>query len=80
MAESVKHLTLDLGSSHDLMVCEFQPHIGLCADSVDGAYLGFSVSSLSAPPPTRAHTLSLSLSLKNKLKKRNYTDCNIEIK
>ena len=38
IAESVKHLTLDFGSAHDLMVCEFEPHIGLCADNVEPAW------------------------------------------
>ena len=32
MAQSVKHLTLDFGSGHDLMVCEFEPRIGLRAE------------------------------------------------
>ena len=48
----------DLGSGHDLMVYEFKPHIGLCADSVEPAWgsqflsLSYS-SSLSAPSPSQ---------------------------
>ena len=43
----------DFGSGHDLMVHEFEPHIGLCADSSKpGACFGFYVSlSLFDPPP-----------------------------
>ena len=33
MAESVRHFTFNLGSSHDLTVCEFQPCV--CADIVE---------------------------------------------
>ena len=53
----------DLGSGHDLAVCEFQPRIGLCADSSEpGARFGFCVSLSLCPSPT--HALSLSLSQK----------------
>ena len=31
VAQSVKHLTLDFGSGHDLLVHEFEPHVLLCA-------------------------------------------------
>ena len=57
----------NFSSGHDLAVCEFEPCVGLCADgSEPGACFGFCVSlSLSAYPP--AHTLGLSLSLKNKI-------------
>ena len=52
----------DFISSHDLMVCEFKPCVGLCADSSEpGAYLGFCVFLSLCPSPT--HTLSVSLSL-----------------
>ena len=57
MAQSVKYLTLDLRSGHDLKVCEFKPHIGLCADGMEPA--SDSSSLLSALD----HVLSLSLSL-----------------
>ena len=65
MAQWVKHPTLELGSGHDLMVHGFQPHIGLCDDSMEPAWDSLSPS-LSAPPLL---TLSLSLSKINKLKK-----------
>ena len=53
MAQSVKHLTLDSSSGHDLVVLEFKPHNGLCTgrQSLLGV-LGLPVS--------------LPLSLKNK--------------
>ena len=43
----------DFGSGHDLAVPEFEPCIGLCADSSEpGTSFGFCVSlSLSAPLP-----------------------------
>ena len=35
----------DFGQGHDLMVCGFEPRVGLCADSLDpGACFGFCVS------------------------------------
>ena len=37
MAQSVKHLTLDLSSGPDLTVCEFEAHIGLRAVSAEAA-------------------------------------------
>ena len=33
--QSVKRLTLDFSLGHDRTVCEFEPHIGLCADSAE---------------------------------------------
>ena len=45
MAQSVKRLTLDFGSGHDLTVCEFKPQVKLCADSVESAHsLSLSLS------------------------------------
>ena len=43
MAQSVKYLTLDFSSDHDLMVCEIQP---LCVDSTEpaGDFLSFPFS------------------------------------
>ena len=46
VAQLVKRLTLDLGSGHDLTVRDFEPHIGLCTDSVEPAW-----ESLSLPFP-----------------------------
>lgn len=58
VTQSVKCLTLDFGSGHDLTADEIEPHIGLCADSVEPAW------DLSLyPSSTHVHSLSLSLSL-----------------
>ena len=64
MAQSVKRLTLDFSSGHDLVVHEFQPPIRLRVDSVKSAWDFLSLS-LSLPLPCTL-SLSLSLSLKNK--------------
>ena len=64
VAASVKHPTLDFGSGQDLMAREFEPRVGLCADSSEPGAASDSVSpSLSAPPLL---TLCVCLSLKNK--------------
>ena len=53
----------NFGSGHDLKVREFEPHVGLCADSSEPrARFGFCISFSFCSPP--AHTLSLSLSQK----------------
>ena len=62
MAQSVKRLTHDFGSGHDLTVLEFEPHIGLCADSIEPALDSLSPS-LSLPLPC---SCTHSLCLKNK--------------
>ena len=56
-------------TGHDLTVCEFETHMGLCADSPEpGACFKFYVSFSLCPSP--AHALFLSLSLKKeKIKK-----------
>ena len=64
MAQSVKRLALDFGSGHDLMVCEFEPHVELCTDSVEPAWNSLSPSV--CPYPTCTCTLSLSQKLQNK--------------
>ena len=65
MAPSVKRPTLDFRSGHDLMVHEFEPHVGLCADTLERAW-----DSLSLCPSSACFLSSLSLCLKiNKLKK-----------
>ena len=38
MAQPVKSLTPGFGSGHDLMVREFNPHAGLCADGAEPAW------------------------------------------
>ena len=66
MAQLVKRPTSAQGmisqfSGHDLTVCEFEPGVGLCADSSEpGTCFGFSVSLSLCPSAT--HALSLSLS------------------
>ena len=69
MAQSVKRLTLDFGSGHDLVVHEFKPRIRLLALTAQ-SLLGILFPSLSAPLPLSAppmHTHSLNM---NKLKKK----------
>ena len=64
MVQLLKRLTLDFGSGHYLMVLEFEPRFGVCADSVDPAWGSWSPS---LSPPTLLmiiFSLSLSLSLK----------------
>ena len=56
MAKWVKHSTLDLGSGHDLIGREFEPHIRLLADSAEILWDSLSPS-LSVRPP---HSLCLS--------------------
>ena len=56
MAQSVKPVTLGLGSGHDIVVHEIEPRVRLCAGSKELAWDSFS--SLSAPP-----LLELSLSV-----------------
>ena len=44
MAQSVKRLTLDFDSCHDLTVGEFEPRVRLCADSAEPAWDSLSPS------------------------------------
>ena len=66
VTQSGKHLTLDFSSGHDLTVCQIEPGVRLCADSMDPAWDSLSPSlslSLSVLPPlTLALSLPLSLS------------------
>ena len=66
VAQSVKHPTLDLGSGHDLMAPEIEPHIRLCADSKN--LPGILCLLLSLPLPCLC-AVSLFLKNKQKLKK-----------
>ena len=51
----------DFGSGHDLTARDFEPRVGLCADSSEPGAASESVfPSLSAPPPAYALCLSLS--------------------
>ena len=54
VAQLVEHSTLNFGSSHDLTVHEFEPHIQLCTESLEPTWNSLS---LSLPLP---HSLSLS--------------------
>ena len=56
--QSVKRLTLDFGSGHDLTVHGFEPLIGLCAGSAEPAWDSLCLP-LSWPLP-RSHAVSLS--------------------
>ena len=49
MAQSGKCLTVDFGSSHDLTVHEFEPHIRLHSDGAESSWKSLSPS-LPAPP------------------------------
>ena len=62
MVQSVKRPTLGFDSGHDLTVREFQPRVGLWADSTELARdpLSFSLG----PSVVCAHTCSHSLSFK----------------
>ena len=74
MAQLVKRLTLDFGSGDDLVVHEFEPHVGLWADSVEAAWDSVSLP-LSLPLPSLC-ALSLSLSLsKINIKKKIKSGC-----
>ena len=59
MAQAVKRLTLDFSSGRDLTVPEFEPRIGLLADSSEAAWASLCLP-FSLPLP---HLFSLSLSL-----------------
>ena len=54
----------DFGSGHDLLLCEFEPWVGLCAGSQLRAWNLFQILCLLFAPPPLA--LACSLSLKNK--------------
>ena len=62
MAQSVKRLTLDTGSGHNLTVCGIEPH----------AVLGSSVSLSLCPSPTRTQSLSKNkvINIKKKRKEK----------
>ena len=62
VAQLITRRTLDFSSGHDLMVREFEPHIGLCVDGEEPTWDSLSPS-LFAPHPTCACLLTCSLSL-----------------
>ena len=63
VAQLVKHPTLGFGSGHDLTVCEFEPCVRLCADTVEPAWDSLL--------PSLSGSLPLALKLINKLKKES---------
>ena len=65
IAQLVRHPTIDFSSGHELTVREFQPHVGLCADSVESAWDSLSL----CPSP------SFSLKI-NKLYQKNHNYLN----
>ena len=66
LAES---LTLDFSSGYDLLVHEFKPHIGLCANSVEPSLESLSLSLSLCLSPTCMLALSLAHCLKINFKK-----------
>ena len=74
MAQFVRPPTLDFGSGHDLMVHEFQPHGGLCADDADPTWDSLSPSLSTSP----LLILSLSLS-QNTLEKKKQEKFNFNV-
>ena len=69
-APSVKRLTLDFGSGHDLTVHELESHVGLCADSVEPAWDSLSPSL--RPSPVLVLWLSQTKEINN-LKKKTHS-------
>ena len=71
MAQSVKSLTLDAGSGHNLRVHGIKPCVGLCADSAKPAWDSLSLS-LSAPCLlTHTHSLKINKHLQIKQNKNS---------
>ena len=56
VVQSVEHLTVDFGPSHDLTVSEIKPCVGLCTDSMEPVWdfvsLCLSLSFCSSPGPS----------------------------
>ena len=53
VAHSVKHLTLGFSSGHNLLVHEFEPHIGLFTNSTELAKGPLSPSLSAIQPPQK---------------------------
>ena len=64
MAQSVKGLTLDIDSGHDLTVVRSSPIVGLCTVSAEPTWESPSPSLSLSLPCSLILILSLSLSLK----------------
>ena len=60
VAQPVKLLTLGFGSDYAFGVCELEPCIGLCTNSMEPAWDSLSLPTLFSSP---AHALCLSLKL-----------------
>ena len=73
MAQSVKHSSLDFGSGLDLTVCDFEPRIGLHANSALGI-LSLSLSLSLCPSPICGYSLSQNKSINFKKEKKKQ-DC-----
>ena len=72
MAQSFECLTLDFGSGHDITVCGFEFHLGLCTDSMEPTWVSLSPSLFSF---SRKSTPAFSLKLNKKtLKKKKKKD------
>ena len=70
-----KQLTLDLGSSHDLMVPGTEPHVRLCTDSAEPAWDSVSPS-LSAPlTPQKKKIIIISKLRKKKTPRQSPAMC-----
>ena len=65
VAQLVKRPTLDFGSGHDLVVCEFEPHVGHCADTVTVQSLPRILSLSPSLWPSCVCTLNKQTNLKN---------------
>ena len=58
--QSFKQQTLGIGSGYDLLVRDFEPHTGLCADSTESAWDSVSLLSLLLPHSCLlAHSLNI---------------------
>ena len=72
VAQSGKCPTPDFSSGHDLMVCGFEPLVGLCIDSTEPAWDSPSPS-LSAPSLLMTETqMSVSLGINLKKKRMHF--------
>ena len=71
MAQLVKHLIPDFGSSRDLTVGGFEPHIGLCADSKEPAWDSLSPSLSGMPSLMKNKTKTKQNKYKNDKKSLN---------
>ena len=70
VAQSVKRLSLDFGSGHDVAARGIEPHVGFCADGMGATWDSLSLSlPPSLPSPARSRTCTHALLKTNKLKK-----------